>query len=108
MAIIVRRPRHVARTVGAFTFGAAAGSLLALLYAPASGKVTRRRLGLQLRTFKTSTAKQLQRTRARLLKQAKQLRAATVEKVGQTREWVMERLPSSNGRHSNHRVARSA
>lgn len=109
MAMIARRPRYLGRTLGAFAIGAAAGSVLALLYAPASGKMTRRRIGLKVKAFRCATAKQLQRTRVQLLKQAKQFREATVEKVGQTREWVMERLPLTPSRHTtNHRPVHPA
>ena len=97
------------RALGAFVLGATTGSIAALLYAPASGEVTRRRIRTKIRVLQTTTAREFQRTQARLAKQARQLRAAAVERVGQTREWVMERLPLANGRHpANHRAAHSA
>lgn len=98
-----------ARALGAFVLGAAAGSLTALLYAPASGEMTRRRIRTKVRALQTTATREFQRTQARLAKQARQLREAAVERVGQTREWVMERLPIRNGRHpANHRAVHSA
>lgn len=86
------------RTLGVFALGATMGSIIALLYAPASGDVTRRRIRTKF-----------QRVQTQLAKQARQLREAAVERVGQTREWVMERLPIANGRHpANHRPAHSS
>ena len=98
-----------ARALGAFVLGATTGSIMALLYAPVSGDVTRRRIRTKVRVLQTTAARELQRTQVRLAKQARQLRAAAVERVGQTREWVRERLPVTNGRHPvNHRAAHSA
>ena len=88
-----RRGNGIARAVGAFTLGAAAGSILALLYAPASGKVTRRRIGMRVRALRQQTVRQLGRTR-------KFLAEATTEKIQHAREWVAERLPNGNGKHS--------
>ena len=97
------------RTVGALALGATAGSLLAFLYAPVSGPVIRRRIRRQVRVFQNTAARQLQRTRVQLIKQARQLRTAAAERVGETREWMLERLPVGNGRHPvNHRAAHPA
>ena len=87
-----RRGNGIARTVGTFTLGAAAGSILALLYAPASGKVTRRRIGMRVRALRQQTVRQLGRTR-------KLLAEATTEKIQHAREWVTEHLPNGNGKH---------
>ncbi|MBI4226713.1 MAG: YtxH domain-containing protein [Candidatus Omnitrophica bacterium] len=111
MAIIMRHQRFLGRTVGAFALGAVAGSVLALLCAPASGRITRRRIGLKVKALQSTAARRLQWTRSQLVKQARQLRAVAAEKVGETREWVMDRLPlaNGNGRHSaNHRTTHSA
>ena len=109
MTMNARRGR-IGRTIGTFALGATVGSLLALFYAPVSGQVARRRIRRQFQVFQSTATRQLQRTRVRLLKQARELRAAAVERVGQTREWVLERLPAANGRHptNHHRIARAA
>ena len=87
-----RRGHGMVRTVGIFALGAAAGSIVALLFAPASGKVTRRRIALKVRALRQQTARQLVRTR-RLLAQA------TSERIHDAREWMAEHLPNGNGKH---------
>ena len=88
-----RRQSGIGRAIGAFTLGAAAGSVLALLYAPASGKVTRKRIAMKLRTFKQTAAHRLG-----------DLREVATEKVSDARRWVLDRISSSNG----HRKSGSA
>ncbi len=72
--------------VAAFALGAATGSILALLYAPASGQVTRRRIAGKFRT--------LQRTATRQIGQ----------RLNGAREWVVAHV--TNGH--NRRLARQA
>ena len=88
------------RTATAFTLGAALGSVAALLYAPASGAVTRRRLALRV--------KNLQRTAARRIGQTGRILAS---KAGDVREaargWIVDHMPHGNGRHPR-RVIRHA
>ena len=81
------------RTVAAFALGAAAGSIVALLYAPASGQVTRRRIALRVRRFRQETGRRFVQTRTALARQAGRMqRAAT--------GWISNHLPhESNGRH---------
>ncbi|MBI4340817.1 MAG: YtxH domain-containing protein, partial [Candidatus Omnitrophica bacterium] len=47
-----RRRGGFLRTVAAFGLGATAGSIVALLYAPASGKITRRRLAMRAQVLR--------------------------------------------------------
>ncbi|MCM8794683.1 MAG: YtxH domain-containing protein [Candidatus Omnitrophica bacterium] len=89
------------RTVGAFALGAAAGSAVALLTAPASGKVTRKRIGRQMRILGNATERQLKQAKKLLSRQAVQLRGAAVEKIGHTREWLQERI-AANGNNVKH------
>ena len=86
-------------TAGIFALGAAAGSVLALLYAPASGKVTRKRIASGFRSAGRSTVRQLNQTRKVLAKKAGALRNAATEKIGDTREWLLERVSNGNGKH---------
>ena len=105
-----RRGRQIGRTIGVFTLGAAAGSIIALLYAPASGRVTRRRIALKVRAVRQQTVRQLGRTKKLLVRQAEQLREATGDKFNDAREWVTERM-HNNGharRPIRHRVAHHA
>ena len=80
--------------IGSFALGAAIGSVSALLFAPASGKVTRRRIGTQV--------KQAQRF---LTKKAGYLKEAATEKLGETREWLVDHVIPSNGKQPlRHRI----
>ncbi len=93
------------RTLGAFAVGATAGSAIALLFAPASGRVTRKKIAWQFRSWGRSTTRQIQQTKKLLTRKAAGLKEAAVEKLGEGREWLMERVSnSSNGRH--HPVSR--
>lgn len=88
------------RTAGAFALGAAAGSILALLYAPASGRATRRRIGLKVRTLKASTVRQVKQAKKLLIKKAGSLRDVAAEKLSSTRKWIAQNVPNGNGKHS--------
>ena len=85
------------QNLGLFALGAAAGSTLALLYAPASGRMTRKRITLKFRSLERSTGRQLQKTKKLLAKKAKDLREVATERLGNTREWLVERV--GNGKH---------
>jgi gas vesicle protein len=86
-----RRRGGALRTLIAFTFGAAAGSILALLYAPASGRVTRRRLALKAQNLRRNAVRQIGQTRRALVLKAGAVREAATQ-------WVAEHVPG-NGRH---------
>ena len=81
------------QAAGAFALGATAGSAAALLFAPASGRATRKRL-----------VSKLQQGQKLLAKKAGYLKDAAVERIGDTREWLVEHVP--NGRHPAHRATR--
>lgn len=95
-----RRQGGIARTIGAFALGAAAGGVVALLFAPASGKVTRKRIAMRLRTLKQSTVRQIGH-----------LREAATERVSDARRWVLDHMAHSNGHRkplsNRHRVAQT-
>ena len=84
-------------TAGAFALGAAAGSAAALLLAPASGRTTRKNLASKFRSMGRSATRQLNHSKKLLAKKAVLLKDATAERLGDTREWIMERMP--NGKH---------
>ncbi|MBI4596808.1 MAG: YtxH domain-containing protein [Candidatus Omnitrophica bacterium] len=80
------------RTFLAFTIGAAAGSVVALLYAPASGKVTRKRIALRIRKIQNDAGRRLVQTRRALAHQAGRVSQAA-------RGWISNHLPhETNGR----------
>jgi gas vesicle protein len=97
------RRRGGLRTFLAFTLGAAVGGIVALLYAPASGQVTRRRIALKIRTLRRDAVRRLGRTQRALATRALQVREAAGE-------WIADRLPhrNGNGRHLVRRRVRHA
>ena len=95
----LRRGNGVARTVGMFALGAATGSIIALLFAPASGRVTRRRIALKVRAMKQQTIRQLGRTKKLLARKAEDLREATTERILHARDWVAGHVANGNGKH---------
>lgn len=103
----IQRPGRTFRTASAFAVGAAAGSLLALLYAPASGQTTRRRLGLQVRRWQRGTLRGLGQAQRVLVNGADRVREAATG-------WISGRVPqyqerSINGRQtSRRRIVRHA
>ncbi|MBI4313945.1 MAG: YtxH domain-containing protein [Candidatus Omnitrophica bacterium] len=100
------RRKGMAKAAGAFALGAAAGSIITLLSAPASGKVMRRRIGLKMRAVRNDAARKVALARKQLAKKAGVLRDAAAQRLGHTREWLVERVTSGNGKHpAHHRAA---
>ena len=94
-----RRRGGAFRTATAFGLGAALGSVVALLYAPASGQVTRRRLALRTRNLQRAALRRIGRTQRVLVNKAESVREAATE-------WIADHIPhQGNGKH---RVARHA
>ena len=94
-----RRQSGIVRTIGAFALGAAAGGVAALLFAPASGRVTRRRIAMKLRTLKQTTVRQIGH-----------LREAATDRVSGARRWVLDHMHSNGHRKplpSRRRVAQT-
>jgi gas vesicle protein len=87
------------QAAGVFALGATAGSAAALLLAPASGRTSRKKLALKFRSMGRTAARGLQQSKKLLAKKAEGWKDATVERLGDTREWLMERIPSGNSRH---------
>lgn len=86
------RPRSTkGKTVAAFALGAVIGSIAALLYAPASGKVTRQRLVMK--------AREARRTAERKLALAgKELTHRAVEVRETAQEWIQHRMQNGHAR----------
>ncbi len=87
------------QAAGVFALGATAGSAAALLLAPASGRISRKKLASKFRSMGRTAARGLQQSKKLLTKKAGVLKEAAVERIGDTREWLMERIPNGNGRH---------
>lgn len=100
--------KKYAPAAGAFAIGAAAGAASALLLAPASGKVTRKRLTTKFRSMGRSAVKQLNQSKRLLAKKAVLLKDATAGRLGDTRDWILERIPNGNGKHHAMRPRRIA
>ena len=95
----VYRRRGVGRTIGAFALGATAGSILALLFAPAAGEVTRRRIGLKLRALQRESARKFGRARRILARKALDLREAAAQRV----QGVVHQMANGHERRATRR-----
>ena len=78
-----RRGPGFMQALGTFVLGAATGSIVALLYAPAAGRTTRKRLKVQFRALQRS---------------AIALRDTAARKISYARKWVRSRVTPQNGR----------
>ncbi|MBI4343064.1 MAG: YtxH domain-containing protein [Candidatus Omnitrophica bacterium] len=97
----IRRRGGALRTAGIFALGAAVGSVIALLYAPASGQVTRKRLVMRARNLKRAALRRLGQTGRALTTRAARVRDAATE-------WFAERVGHRNGRQTIRRPVRHA
>ena len=97
----IRRRGGAIRTAGVFALGAAVGSVIALLYAPAAGEVTRKRLAMQARNLRKAVVRRLGQTRRALTTRATIVRDAAGE-------WLAERMGQRNGRPHIRRPIRHA
>lgn len=86
------KPAGWAKAVGTFALGAAAGSTAALLFAPASGKATRKRLTMQLKSVKRVTGQKILRAKKLLARKAEHLRGTATEKFEESRDWLAQRM----------------
>lgn len=101
------RPRGQAlRTVGTFALGAATGGIIALLFAPASGKVTRKRIGMKVKALQRAAATKLTQAQRVLARRAEGLRDVAAERIHDAREWVVDHMPT-NG-HAKRQTRRPA
>ena len=97
-----RRGKGLVQAAASFVLGALAGGIATLLYAPASGQVTRRRLAMKARGLKRLAVRRLGRTQRVLATRAEQVRDAATE-------WVTDHFQVRNGRHPiRHRAIRHA
>ena len=97
----IRRRGGAFRTAGVFALGAAVGSIIALLYAPASGQVTRRRLVMKARNLKRAAMRRLGQTGRVLTTRAQRVREAATE-------WIAEHVGHRNGRQTIRRTVHHA
>ena len=94
-----RRRGGAFQTVTAFGLGAAMGSIIALLYAPASGRVTRRRLTLRAQNLRKAAVRRIGQTQKVLACKAGEVREAAGT-------WIAAHMPHTNG--NGRRVAHHA
>ena len=100
---MVNQPRQgsgFGQTIGAFALGATAATIVTLLYAPASGKVTRRRIALKVREYQRTAGRKLGQTTKLLARQAELLREAAAERFNGAREWVADRVTNGHPKRS--------
>ena len=97
-----RRGKGLVQAAASFVLGTLAGGIVTLLYAPASGPVTRRRLLMKARGLQRTAVQRLGRAQRALATKAERVREAAAG-------WVTDRFPARNGRHPiRHRVIRHA
>ena len=97
------------QTITAFATGAAIGSIVALLYAPASGTVTRRRIAMKVRDIQRTTGRKFGQTTKLLAKKAALLQEAAAERFSGAREWVVEQVANGHAKRPlRHRAVRHA
>lgn len=93
------RPRSTkGKTVVAFALGATIGSIVALLYAPAAGKVTRQRLAMRARDARRAAERKLLHARKLLAHRAEAVRENATE-------WIQERMQNGHRRPLRRRPA---
>ena len=80
------------KAVGGFALGAAAGSTVALLFAPASGKITRKHLAMSVKSAQRAAGQKILRAKKLLAKKADYLRGTASEKFEDTRDWLAQRM----------------
>ncbi len=96
------------RIFGAFALGAAAGSVAALLYAPASGRVTRRRIGMKFRTLQQTTGRKLGQAQRLLARKAQRLQRTAVRKLHDAREWMTNHVSNGHAKRAGRRALQHA
>ena len=100
----MRRRGSAVRTFCIFALGAAAVSIVALLFAPASGKVTRRRIGLKIRAMRRQASQQIVTTKRLLARKASTLRRAATRRLQYARTWVTNHVTNGHSRRPARRV----
>lgn len=96
------------RIFGAFALGAAAGSIAALLYAPASGRVTRRRIGMKFRTLQHATGRKLGQAQRLLARKAQRLQRTAVRKLQNARTWMTDHVVNGHAKRAGRRALQHA
>ena len=96
------------RTFGTFVLGATAGSIVALLYAPASGCVTRRRIGMKMRSLQHATGRKLGQAQRLLARKAQRLQRTAVRKFQNAREWMTEHVANGHSKRAGRRALQHA
>lgn len=103
-----RRRGGVIKTVGVFALGAAAGGIIALLFAPASGRVTRRRIALKLRSMRRQTVQRIGYTGRMLGRKAVKLQRAATERLQLARSWVASHVNNGYAKRPARQTRRAA
>lgn len=96
-----RRKGGAIRTVATVGIAAGAGYLCWILFAPASGKVTRRRIALKAQAFRKTAARRIGQTQKVLAVRATEVREKATE-------WLSEHMPHNSNGNGHRRVAHHA
>ena len=93
-----RRRGGAIRRVATVGIAAGAGYLFGILFAPASGTVTRRRIALKAQALRKTAERRLGQTKKVLATRAVEVREAATE-------WIAERMPQNTNGNGHRRVA---
>lgn len=97
-----RRRGGTLQTLATACLAGAGGYVLGILFAPASGKITRKRLVMRAHNLQRSLNRRIGRTTRVLATKAEFVKDAATE-------WIAEHVPHGNGRHLvRRRPARAA
>ena len=103
-----RYTKRTAQTLGVFALGAAAGSIAALLFAPASGTVTRKRIAMKLRSVRSAAVRQVGHAQKVLARKAGNLQKEAGKRLGHAREWMVNRMNNGHAKRPIHPVRHRA
>lgn len=98
MMKLQRRKGGAIRTAATVGIAAGVGYLFGILFAPAAGKVTRRRIALKTQALRKTAARKLGQTKKVLATRAVEVREAATE-------WIAERMPHNTNGNGHRRVA---
>ena len=97
------RLKKVVGAAAIFATGAAIGTGITLLTAPASGRVTRQRIGRNVKKLKRAAGKRLTKAQRALARNAGKVQRSAVKTFSHARQWVNGQVGNGFHRQSERR-----